>query len=199
MALHDIDPLLFDNPNMRELLEEMRDDYVKQVHDLLSIPLGGLANYQEGDMAEFLCLFNTHVHRYQQAFLYLDKLGYLETALKTLQMRSMLLKPGKIEGDHNLFVPTLRQSSAVVAVGYDESLIQPDLLPEPQIYTRLVVPLLDTDELPWPKGQRVYDALREGIEPTLIGVYPDDHSLLILWSDQVVGLLADSIDPSQLN
>lgn len=191
-------PMLFDNPDMARLYNQMREDFIEQAEDLLHVSLRGLVAYQEASLEEFTTLFDLHMHRYQQAFLYLNSMDLLESAMLGFDMRSALLKPDMF-GSDSPYVPTLTQGHTEIKISYAESHVDPSMLETSQIYTRVLVSLHPDDDLPWDEGQRCYASPQAEVEPVLISVYPEERSVLILWSDQVGKLLVAGVDRSQYN
>jgi len=187
--------LIHDNPGLRAIYEDMRASYSKQVKELVKIPVGQIPAYQEADEEQWLALFDQHIHRYQQAFIYLKRLDLLGSAVTGLRMRSMVLRPSEQQYD-TYCIPTLRHTDAALVASYADTSVDLSTFTDPQIFTRAVIPLIPSETLPWPKGQHVMTSLDPEIETVLVSVFPEERSVLMLWSDHVNHLL---VGPGEWN
>lgn len=182
---------LFDSPLIQNLYEETRAEYMAQVEGLCEIDLSSLPEYYALERGGFEALFRTHMHRYQQAFLFLREFDLLGTAITTMVMRSMSL-PGKDFSGEDLKVATLTHHNQSMSIQYDRCDLELEPVHHPEIVTRAVVPLLSQDKMPYADGNRILTTSHPDTETILFQMYPEQRLVVLVWSDLVLEVLPNT-------
>jgi hypothetical protein len=187
-------PFIKETEQLVALYTEMKATYEKQVLQWLSMNVANLHNYRDATYEQLMSMFDRHIHRYQQAFLFFNNFDLVDCAYGNMHIESIFIQPGH---HTDMKVATLSQDNDVFELGFKSSLETNPYLDHDHVCTRIYLPLRVVDTLPYPTGSYVITTMDAETESVLCVTDSEGQVLSLVWSPLVSHMLHS--DSSVLN
>lgn len=185
MVDFDNDKVVFiPSAELERLFANLRAEFTVQLDLILSEifrrDIGAPATSRE----DFVRMFNAHVHRYQQLFLYLRDYDLLQNILLDTRFMTVQVKKGD---DRDAIVPVIRMHDEHLLVGYEPLDLGLDrMVKDCDILSVASVPLLDHDAVPYGGRANLVTSTHDNTEVVLIYHRKETQRLVLMWGDSIV-------------